>query len=176
MEIINVKVGELQTNCYILKTQEEALIIDPGGDPEKILEHIDDQEVRIVNTHYHFDHTTANDDLRKKLNAKVLIHEDEKDFVDFEVDEFLKDGDIIKIDNTKLKVLHTPGHTQGGICLITEEHIFSGDTLFENGYGRVDLPGGDEEKMRNSLKMLTGMLKEGMTIHPGHGNSFKWEN
>ncbi len=176
MKIINLKVGDLETNCYILKTDKEAFIIDPGGDPEKILEHVEKQEVKIINTHHHFDHTLANDELKEKLNAEVFIHEDEKDFVDFKVDRFLKEGDVLKIGDTELKVLHTPGHTQGGICLFTDDFVFSGDTLFENGYGRVDLPGGDFEKMSASLKRIQGMLKNNTTIYPGHGEPFKWEN
>lgn len=176
MIIKQVKVGELQTNCYILKTENEALIIDPGGDAEKILENIENQEVKILNTHYHFDHTIANDILKEKLNAEILIHENEKEFIDFEADRFLKEGEFLKIGETSFKIINTPGHTKGSICLIGEEAVFTGDTLFDGGYGRTDLPGGEPEKMIESLKKLEHFLKNGVTIYPGHGEPFKWKD
>lgn len=174
MEIIQIKVGDLETNCYVLKTKKEALIIDPGGDAHKIIENIEQQNVRIINTHYHFDHTTANNELKERFNAKILIHENEKEYINFEADEFLKDGDIIKLNSTNLKVLNTPGHSEGSICLIGDDFVFTGDTLFDGGYGRTDLPGGEPEKMFQSLKKLEQLLKEGMKIYPGHGEPFVW--
>jgi hydroxyacylglutathione hydrolase len=174
MEITHIKVGALETGCYILKTGKEALIIDPGGDSQKILENIDGQKATIINTHYHYDHTLANKELREKLNAKILIHEKENDFIDFKADKFLKEGYEIKMGDTKLKVFHTPGHTQGSICLLGKGFAFTGDTLFKDGYGRTDLPGGQPEKIFESLKKLDGILKEGDTIYPGHGEPFTW--
>lgn len=174
MKIKQIKVGDIETNCYVLKTEKEALIIDPGGDSNKILEEIQDQEVTILNTHYHFDHTLANTVLKEKLDAKILIHENEKKYIDFKVEKFLKDGDIIKIGDMKLKVLHTPGHSQGSICLLGDKVIFSGDTLFDGGYGRTDLPGGDSEKIFESLKKLEDIIENNTTIYPGHGEPFQW--
>lgn len=170
MQIIKVVVGSLETNCYILKTQKEALVIDPGGEPDKIKDHLEKQKVTVVNTHFHFDHTLAN----HNFNAEVWIHEGEKEFVDFKVDRFLKQGDILKIGQESLEVFHTPGHTPGGICLLGNKFAFTGDTLFKNGYGRTDLPGGDDKRMFESLKKLYSSLKEGQTIYPGHGPSFLW--
>ncbi len=174
MEIIQIKVGQLDTNCYILKAKKEAIIVDPGGDTEKILEKIEDQDVIIVNTHYHFDHTTANDDLKKKLNAKILIHESEKEYIDFEADKFLKEGDELEIDGKKLKVINTPGHSEGSICLLGDNFALTGDTLFDGGYGRTDLPGGEPAAMFKSLNRLNEILKNDMTIYPGHGEPFVW--
>jgi hydroxyacylglutathione hydrolase len=174
MKIIQIKVGALETGCYILKTEKEALIIDPGGAPEKIIENIADQKVTIINTHYHYDHTLANNELKEKLNAKILIHEKEKEYIDFKVDGFLKEGDVIQIGDTKLKIFHTPGHTKGSICLLGDGFAFTGDTLFENGYGRTDFPGGEPEKIFESLKKLDEILKNDDTIYPGHGKPFKW--
>ncbi len=174
MEIIQIKVGELGTNCYILKTEKEAIIIDPGGDTNKILENIEQQNVRIINTHYHFDHTVANNELKEKLNAEILIHENEKEYIDFHIDKFLKDREELKINGTKLKVINTPGHTKGSICLLGDNFIFTGDTLFDCGYGRTDLPGGEPEKMYESLNKLNEILEDKMKIYPGHGEPFFW--
>ncbi len=174
MNIERLVVGELQTSCYILTEGDDTLIIDPGGDHQKIIEHVKTENATIVNTHYHFDHTSANNILREELGAKVLIHENEKKYIDFEADDFLKEGDILKVGKTELKVIHTPGHTQGCICLLEKDNVFTGDTLFENGYGRTDLPGGDDAEMFKSLKKLEEMLTEGMMVYPGHGQPFKW--
>jgi hydroxyacylglutathione hydrolase len=177
MQIKNIKVGAIDTNCYIVKEGNEILIIDPGGDFEKIVSEIDSKikNITILNTHYHYDHTLVNNQLREKYNAKILIHEDEKPFINFKADKFLKNDDIVKIATKKLKVIHTPGHTQGGICLMEEGVLFSGDTLFENGYGRTDLPGGDDAEMFKTLQKLNDLIPNGTIIYPGHGNSFKWE-
>jgi len=174
MEIKQIRVGQLDTNCYILKTDKEVFIVDPGGDPQEIVKHVKNQKVKIINTHYHYDHTIANEEIKKKFNAEILIHEDEKKYIDFEADRFLKEGDILKINSHELEVLHTPGHTEGSICLIGEGFVITGDTLFEGGYGRTDLPGGDHMKMFKSLKKLDNIIKENTTIYPGHGEPFIW--
>lgn len=174
MKIKVVPVGFLQTNCYIIESKGKCLIIDPGGDLEKIINKIDPdtKKITIVNTHFHYDHTLVNNELRQKFNAEVLIHEKEKNFIDFKADKFLKDGEIIKIGDHDFKIIHTPGHSEGSICLLTEEIVFSGDTLFKNGYGRTDLPGGDQKKMEKSLKKLKSFLEEGTKVYPGHGEGF----
>ncbi len=178
MEIKTIPVGFLKTNCYIITSEDEALVIDPGGDLDKIVNGINQsiKKVKILNTHFHYDHTLVNNELREKFNAEILIHEDEKDFIDFKADKFLKNGDIVKVGKHEFKVMHTPGHSEGSICLLSEKIFFSGDTLFENGYGRTDLPGGNQEKMNQSLSNLRDVLEEGTTIYPGHGESFKWGN
>lgn len=175
MEVKKIVVGELWTNCYILKNKKQALVIDPGGEPDKILFYLKDVEIKILNTHYHFDHTKANSTLKEKLKCPILIHKEEKEYMDFQADEYLEDGSIVKVGDKELEILHTPGHTQGSICLISKNLVFTGDTLFKDGYGRTDLPGGNPEKMLTSLKKLENTLKSGMEIHPGHGDSFIWE-
>jgi hydroxyacylglutathione hydrolase len=102
-----------------------------------------------------------------------LIHEKERDFINFEVDKFLKEGDEIKIGEDILKVLHTPGHTPGGISLLGDGFILTGDTLFKDGYGRTDLEGGSEKDLTDSLDRLSNLLKPGMMIYPGHGEPFQ---
>lgn len=175
MEIKRLIVGELATNCYLLISGKELAIIDPGGDAEKILKEIEKAKVKpkyIINTHCHPDHVLVNEKIREKTGAKILIHEAEKDFIDFKVDKFLKGGDEITMEDSILKVIHTPGHTKGSICLLGENVIFTGDTLFKDGHGRTDLPGGSQKDIEESLEKLPKLLKPGMTVCPGHGEIF----
>jgi hydroxyacylglutathione hydrolase len=181
MKIEILKVGILETNCYILIGKKKIVVIDPGSEAKKIINKIEDFKeedtvVEIVNTHYHYDHTLANEELRDYFNAKILIHENEKIFVNFKPDIFLKDGDTIGVNGTKLKVLNTPGHSKGGICLIGDEVAFVGDTIFAQGIGRTDLPGGNMDEMKKSLKKVAKSFNEGMHIYPGHGDNFIWKN
>lgn len=176
MQIKHLIVGELETNCYLLVSENELGIIDPGGEAGEILEEIKKMEAKpkyIIATHCHPDHILGSQELRRKTGAEILIHEAEKDFLDFGVDRFLKDGDKIKIGDNTLKVLHTPGHTKGSICLWGENCIFTGDTLFERGFGRTDLPSGSQKEMEKSLEKLSKILRRGMTVCPGHGKIFK---
>jgi glyoxylase-like metal-dependent hydrolase (beta-lactamase superfamily II) len=176
MEIKQIIVGKLQTNCYLFISKKEMAAIDPGGEPRKILAEIENSgaEVKyIIDTHYHFDHMLANKEIEEAAKAKVLIHEGEKNFIAFEPDHFLKEGEIIKIGDESLEVIHTPGHSRGSICLLGNGFIFSGDTLFNGSYGRVDLPGGSAEGMAGSLEKLAKIITPGMTVYPGHGHIFK---
>jgi glyoxylase-like metal-dependent hydrolase (beta-lactamase superfamily II) len=166
-------VGELQTNCYLLISQKEGLIIDPGAEGDRLLREIEKSKTSlkyIINTHYHFDHIGANEIIKNQTSAKILIHKQEKGFVDFSVDRFLQENDEIKIGIFTLKVIHTPGHSQGSICLLAENFIFTGDTLFECGYGRTDLNGGSFRHIQQSLQKLALFLKKGMKVYPGHGS------
>lgn len=176
MEIKRLIVGALETNCYLLVSEGEVAIVDPGGEAGKILEEIKKTKAElkyIINTHCHFDHTLANKELKQKTGAEILIHEAEKDFINFEVDRFLKEGDEIKIGSSILKVIHTPGHTAGSISLLAEDFVLVGDLLFKDGHGRTDLPGGSEVEIENSLKKLAKLAKPETIIYPGHGESFK---
>ena len=163
-EIKRLKVGFLETNCYLLTSNGELGIIDPGGDAKKILAEIGKIKAKpkyIINTHCHPDHTSANEKIKKETGAEILID--------------LKEGDKIKIGNRVLKIIQTPGHTKDSICLLGDGFIFTGDTLFENGHGRTDLPGSSPKKMEESLKKLSKLLKPGITVYPGHGEIFKYE-
>ena len=102
-----------------------------------------------------------------------MIHKREKDFIKFKVDKFLKDGEEIKIGEISLEIIHTPGHTKGSICLFRDGLIFTGDTIFKDGYGRTDLAGGSQKDLENSLKKLSKILKPKMKIYPGHGEIFE---
>lgn len=176
MRIKHLIVGQLQTNCYLLVSDNELAIIDPGGDANLVLDEIKKINVKpkyIINTHYHFDHTLANQELQQAVGADIAIHKDEKKYIDFKADKFLQDNDKIKIGKIELKVIHTPGHTKGSICLLGDDIIFTGDTLFKDGYGRTDLEGGSQKEIEKSLNKLKSILKPGMAVYPGHGEVFK---
>jgi len=187
LDIKHFIVGPLLTNCYLLISNGEAALIDPGGGAKTILREIEGSGAKlkfIILTHGHWDHTFSALKIKKETGAKILLHEAEKDFVKPKVYNFLKDGDEIKIGDSVLKVIHTPGHTKGSICLLGDGFIFTGDTIFKDGYGRTDLEGGSKEDLENSLKKLEKILKPphqkfgsggkpGMKVYPGHGEIFE---
>jgi glyoxylase-like metal-dependent hydrolase (beta-lactamase superfamily II) len=174
MEIKNLIVGPLLTNCYILKSENEVIVIDPGAGLKEILKEIEGKKlIYIILTHYHWDHTLAALKLKEKTQAKILIGEGEKDFIKFRPNRFLKDGEEIKFGKESLKIIATPGHTKGSISILGQNFIFTGDTLFQDGFGRTDLPGGSEKDLKESLKKLKEIIKPGMEVYPGHGPSFK---
>ena len=178
------------TNCYILYDKQEAMCIDPGGDAEKIAERIENLGIKlkyIYLTHSHADHTQCVEELRCKcggkvlisrlgaeninksrINMSVLIHEDININIDARVDE----GDIIHIGDSELKVINTPGHTNDGTSIYSEENefIITGDTLMQGTYGRCDLPTGNEAEIKTSLEKLFE-LPSNTIIYPGHGDS-----
>lgn len=182
------------TNCYIVADEKtkEAMIIDPGGEADKIIEMINILEVKlkyIILTHCHADHTGAVNEVKNALGGKVLFHRDEKEglfnpsinLVDvvgehkavLEADSRVDDGDNIHIGELEFKVIHTPGHTKGGICLYCDEEkmLFSGDTLFRGTWGRTDLPTGNFEEIMKSITNKLLILPEDTIIYPGHGKT-----
>ena len=189
MIIKKLVVGPLEENSYVAADEKtkQALVIDPGDEPDRIIELIKNNafEVKaIICTHAHFDHIGAVGDVKKVTGAKVLIHESDmelyrgaKDQAAFwgydlddipEPDTFLNEGDEVRIGNLTFKVLHTPGHSPGGICLYGEGVVFTGDTLFHGSVGRTDFHGGDMAKLKESFKRLLG-LPEDTTVFSGHG-------
>lgn len=169
--------GELFTNCYIIQDREETCIIDPGAQPERILKNIKGRVKYIINTHGHMDHIGADLDIKGKTQAKILIHPFDTpllSILSIEPDILLEEGDVVEIGDISLKVLHTPGHTPGSISLLGKGFIITGDTLFRDGIGRTDLPGGSEEAIFKSLEKLKRYLKKGVIIYPGHGEMAKY--
>jgi len=178
----------LATNTYLLFAGGEALVIDPGaGGLSEIVALARDLKLTIrsiVNTHGHWDHTAGNAALIRLTGATLLVHEADAEMVrspsrflpaPFEVEGaepafLLSEGTEIELGGLKLRVRHTPGHTPGGICLVAggARAVFSGDTLFAGSYGRVDLPGGDEDALLSSLRALAEM-PEDFSVYPGHG-------
>lgn len=186
MNIQRIVTGELQENCYILSVEnsKEALLIDPGDDAEKIQAALGGRKpVAILLTHGHYDHTGA---LHAFPGLPIYMHEADAPMLSqrrFQVDgysaelaprpqptDFVTDGQVLRLAGITLQVLHTPGHTPGGVCYRSGDHIFTGDTLFDGDYGRTDLPGGSMQQMRNSLRMLLGL--HGVRAYPGHGGDF----
>lgn len=187
MDIKTLAVGPLETNCYIVSDEAtgEALIIDPGDEPDRIMDLAEGLKVRyIVLTHAHFDHAGAVPEVKEATGAEIAFHADERQayfsvseqaaFWGFdagampEPDVMLGEGDELKIGSTSLRVIHTPGHSAGGICLLGEGAVFSGDTLFMGSVGRTDFPGGSMEQIKKSFRRLMGLSPETLVL-PGHG-------
>lgn len=174
MEIQTLILGPLLTNCYILISEKEAVVVDPGGEVQEILEKIKGKKLlAIILTHYHWDHTLGVKALREKTGAPVLVHENEKNYFKLKADRYLKGGEEIKIGKEKIKIIHTPGHSPGSICLLGKDFILTGDTIFADGIGRTDLPGGSEKDMKKTLELLKEIIFPGMKVYPGHGVSFE---
>ncbi len=189
---VNTALNE-PTNCYIVEDEEakEAMVIDPGGEPEKIIEMLDtlgiDKLKYIYLTHCHGDHFGGILELKAKKGGKVLIHRDDSeglynkaisltyyigmDDIELEADSRVDDGDLIHVGNIEFRVIHTPGHTKGGSCLYCEKEdlLFSGDTLFRGTWGRTDLPTGNFEEIINSITNKLTVLPDNTIVYPGHG-------
>lgn len=189
MLIKNIVVGPLQVNCFIIadETSKKAVVIDPGDEPDRIMEIIKKNNLSvecIICTHGHFDHVGAVSELKQETGAEVLIHKEEleiynaaKDMAAFwgydfdplpEPDKLLKNGDDIEIGGLRFNILHTAGHSPGGICLYGEGIVITGDTLFAGSVGRTDFYGGDMNKLKESFKRLMS-LPENTRVLPGHG-------
>lgn len=185
MEIHELVVGPLKTNCYIVTSdQNHAVIIDPGFDAEKIvakLREIGAKPKFILLTHGHFDHIGAVEGLKKTYpEMKSVILKDDKDICKnpslitgeigspIQPDLLFEEGDFVKLDELSFKYIATPGHTKGSACIVCEDKLFSGDTLFSRGYGRCDLYGGSAKEMKKSLGKL-GLLEGDFEVFPGHG-------
>lgn len=171
-------VGMLLTNCYLVghEETEEAILIDPGTSREaearRILKEIESKGFKvkyIVNTHGHPDHTGGNKFFREITGAPILIHEYDASMLKGPfADKTLHDGDSVHVGAIVLRILHTPGHSQGSICLLGKDLIFTGDTLFAGSIGRYDLPGGSIVEIKESLKKLM-ILPDYTKVYPGHG-------
>jgi hydroxyacylglutathione hydrolase len=183
MKITTFTVGRLSTNCYVVNCQEtqEAIVIDPGLDysseAEHIFRYVEEHGLKvkfIVNTHGHPDHIRGDGVFKKKYGAPVCIHAKDSHLIrGTDADGpppsvLLKDGDVLRFGNVVLKVLHTPGHTLGGVSLVGENLVFTGDTLFAGSIGRTDFPEGSDGDMRLSLKKLL-LLPDFFAVYPGHG-------
>ena len=192
MRIEKIVVGELSSNCYLLTSGEnsEAVLIDPGAEGARLAELIKKSGCSlkyIILTHGHIDHISAVPELLAAItpapalcihagDAPMLEDSDANlagfagiPFTPFKADITLGEGTVVGAGDIRLRVLHTPGHTPGGICLLGEDFLFTGDTLFADGIGRTDLPGGSHEALTQSIKTRLLSMDENIRIYPGHG-------
>ncbi|HUK85285.1 MAG TPA: MBL fold metallo-hydrolase [Candidatus Acidoferrum sp.] len=183
MIIETFTVGMLSTNCYVVNSEQtnEVIIIDPGleftSEAQQIFNYIHESNLKvkiILNTHGHHDHISGNSIFQKKYNVPVYIHKfDASSLEKMEESQFsapilFEEGSQIKFGDEILTVMHTPGHTPGSVCLLGKKLVFTGDTLFAEGIGRTDFPGGSMKDMQLSLQKLV-RLPDYFLIYPGHG-------
>lgn len=195
LEVRNLVVGAVATNCYLAENMEkkEAIIVDPGDAAERIAEQLTQdgmKPVAILLTHGHFDHTMAAKDLAERYQIKIYAHQKEKETLEtpkinlsgmlgyensFYADSYLKDGDILELAGFQIQVLHTPGHTLGGVCyyLKREKVLFSGDTLFCQSVGRTDFPTGSASTLIRSIKEKLMPLPDDTIVYTGHEDMTK---
>ena len=192
MLLKQLEVGNFSVFSYLVAGDSggDGLVIDPAGDADRILALAGQQKINIkfiVNTHAHVDHVMGNEEMKQKTGAKIIIHEEDAPLLTRipqsmlmmfggrpspPADQTVKDGDLIRVANLALKVLHTPGHSPGGMCLHLDNAIFTGDTLFVGGVGRTDLPGGSWPLMLQSIKTKILTLPDDTGIYPGHNYGY----
>lgn len=186
MELITKTVGLLGANCHILRNDEDAVVIDPGGNAELIYPCIGKRRLLfVIDTHGHYDHIAANNDLKARYDTKLAIGKLDVDmllnpelnlstmvfgpFISVAPDLLVKEGDRFLFDGKELLVIDTPGHTKGSICVKIGNILFSGDTLFYRSIGRTDLPGGDFEALAKSIRTKLYALPDDTKVYTGHG-------
>jgi len=169
-----IVVGPYQANCYVLGYKEtmEGLVIDPGDDVFRIVQVITETGITIkyiLITHGHIDHVGGAAELKRITGAPVYIHPLDSTGLGFPADVQVQDGDIIRLGTYSIKVLHTPGHSPGGVCYLAPGAVFTGDTLFAGSIGRTDFPGGDYRGLIEGVKTKLFTLDDELRVYPGHG-------
>ncbi|QKY69450.1 MBL fold metallo-hydrolase [Lentibacillus sp. CBA3610] len=197
MNVKSMPAGPLGTNCYIAHNREHALIVDPGGDPEKMIQYLTEEKLEpkaILLTHAHFDHIGGVGELRAHYNLDVYLHENEaswlenpqyngsslfmgSEIVTDRAEQVLRPGKF-QIGTIPFEVIHTPGHSPGSVSFIfyDDGFVISGDVLFNQGIGRTDLPGGDIQTLEASIRDALYQLPDHYTVYPGHGPETTIEN
>ena len=188
MEILSFEMTPFVMNCYVIKDGGEALVIDPGDATEELKACVaDDTVTMIFNTHCHIDHSGGNAGMVEATGAPLVCHKDdlpllrslEQQGMMFgvacppspEPDQFIEEGDTVKVGSVELKVLHTPGHAPGHVVLVGDGFVIGGDVLFNGSIGRTDLPGGNMDQLLNSIKTKLWPLPDDTVVYCGHGPS-----
>lgn len=191
MILKRLEVGGFMSNCYIVGCQEtkEAVVIDPGAEPEVILAALEEADLKvkyIINTHGHIDHIGAVKEVREATGAPVIIHKEDASLFENDhenlsmfvgtqlilapAEKVVEEGDTITFGSDyTMKVIHTPGHTRGGMSLHMDSVVFTGDTLFAASIGRSDLPGGNHRQLISAIKEKLFPLGDDTVVYPGHG-------
>ena len=192
MKLKTLNMGLFKVNNYLLFDEEskDIILIDAGGDFEITKSAIDELGGNLkylLNTHAHMDHIAGDFDIQKNYDVPVYIQKDDKEQLphfkeylnyvgmpDYELPEnvnFIEGNETFKIGNKTIRTIHTPGHTQGGVCYLIDDMLFSGDSLFYESIGRTDLLGGNHNQLLNSIKTKLLVLPEEIKVYPGHGPS-----
>jgi len=192
MEVVKKSLGQMGTNCYLIWDEKtlEAAVIDPGFEDQRINDIISENKLKvkyILLTHGHFDHLGGVNQIKQLTAAKVLIHENDADclldprrnlsvlagmsMVLEPADGFLKENETIALGTVVIRVIHTPGHSKGGVCLLAEDQLFAGDTLFNTSIGRTDFADGDLKELLNGIESKLFILDDATTVLPGHGEN-----
>jgi len=190
LQVEQLVVGPLDSNCFIVWDDQikQGVVIDSGDDADKILNRIKELGIEIkaiLVTHGHFDHVGAVAPLKRELNVEFLAHKDDLFFIEDgenaarrwgvmieqppKPDRFIKDGDTIEVGNYELEVLHTPGHSPGGVSFLHDRMVFGGDTLFQSSIGRTDFRKGSFEELEKSIKTRLYTLPDDTIVYTGHG-------
>ncbi|MBN7772029.1 MBL fold metallo-hydrolase [Clostridium aminobutyricum] len=178
MKIKRIVGGNLESNGYILYQNEggHCFVIDPGYNAEKFAVQIQKMKLTadgILLTHHHYDHTGAVDKLSDLVECPIYMHWGDLEIYRGTVHHTLEDGDVLVLDGENIKVLHTPGHTEGSVCFYSEDSklVFTGDTIFNIDLGRTDLEDGSDYKMEQSIRDVIDKWENDIMIYPGHGDS-----
>jgi hydroxyacylglutathione hydrolase len=190
MNVETVVVGQLETNCYLVACPRTlaCAVVDPGAEPDRIIgaiHHLGFKPALILNTHGHVDHVGANRDLKDVFDVPLGIHSLDSPMLELAgrlelsfvldakdsppADFFLQDKAVIRVGESRLEVLHTPGHSPGSVSLLGDGFLLSGDTLFNGGVGRTDLPGGSARDLERSIRTRILVLPPETRVLPGHG-------
>jgi len=189
--MVKALINEYTENTYIINEKKDAFIIDPGAKLNEIKEYISSEDLHVQGvllTHGHFDHLYTLNHVQEEYDCDVYIYDSERDFL-FDPNlnlsstlhtpitfnkkdriKILQDGDRIELGREKIEVIHTPGHSRGGVCYKYKRFLFSGDTLFKGTIGRYDLPTSNRQKLMDSLKKIMKKCKDNTVVYPGHGH------